>query len=96
MDPEIHEDFPGLTGDNHKETSPRDFNYNCLAFAVGDLNNWWEPPSQFGNYWPPGFPEDVTVETAVAILRVHGYGVEAGPGSDPGGDAVAIFAESGE
>lgn len=72
---DIERDFPALVHSNY-ETSAEDFNHNCLAFAVGDHNNWWEPPNGHGRYWPPGFPEDVTVPTVESIIRVHGFTVE--------------------
>jgi hypothetical protein len=62
-------DFPELTRAGYKIRSPEDINYNCLAFALGDHRNWWEPPGSTGSYWPDGFPDDITVPTAVAISR---------------------------
>src|ERR1700687_4094356 len=73
---DIEQDFPFLTSDNYKTTSDEDFNYNCLAFALGDFSNWWEPPGEFGFYWPPGFASDLTVETVAKIINLHGYVVE--------------------
>ena len=96
MDPEIKADFPALTDENHTETSPVDFNYNCLAFALGDKPNWWEPPGLFGHYWPPGFPEDNTVETVISILKLHGFKTEIAPAVKPDEDSIAIYAEAGE
>ena len=96
MDPDIQRDFPALDDHNHKETSPSDFNYNCLAFALGDHSNWWEPPSLFGHYWPPGFSEDLTVDTAVSILQLHGFRRDLPFDASPDGDAVAIYAIADE
>ncbi len=76
--------------------SEKDFNYNCLAFALGDVTNWWEPPRQFGHYWPPGFPDDVTVETAVSIIKSHGYTVDWDPSSRPETDSIAVYAVGAE
>jgi len=95
MDPDIKRDFPSLTEDNHKELSPVDFNYNCLAFVLGDTHNWWEP-SGLGFYWPPGFREDTTVETVVSILKVHGYTIEVDVDVTPDSEAVAVYAEGNE
>lgn len=72
--------------------SDEDFNYNCLAFAVGDYNNWWEP-GVMGFYWPPGFPEDTTVETVSAILAVHGFVIECTDAYTLSTESIAIFAE---
>src|SRR5947208_403627 len=75
--------------------SDESFNYNCLAFVVGDYNNWWEP-GVAGHYWPPGFPEDFSVETVTAILALHGFVVECTDRSAIVAESVAIFADGQE
>ena len=58
---DIRRDFPLLDSSSYDPPrSDEDFNYNCLAFALGDTRNWWEPPRLSGGYWPAGFPEDLT------------------------------------
>jgi hypothetical protein len=89
---DIELDFPALVGKDYG-LSDEDFNYNCLAFAVGDLCNWWEPPRQAGRYWPPGFPEDGTVRTVESIIELFGFTVEIDSTSLPKTDAIAIYAE---
>jgi hypothetical protein len=93
---DIERDFPSLTADNYKRTSDEDFNYNCLAFALGDLANWWEPPGEFGFYWPPGFANDLTVETVATIINLHGYLVEIDKRTKPSAEAIAIYAKDRE
>jgi hypothetical protein len=41
-------DFPNLNSDNHRVTSPATPNYNCIAWAAGDTERWWQP----GLWWP--------------------------------------------
>jgi len=88
---EVEYDFPKLVGKKYG-LSPEDFGCNCLAFALGDQSNWWEPPKGAGQYWPPGFPNDTTVETVEAIIRIHGFTVELLPTETPEGDAIAVYA----
>lgn len=90
---DIERDFPSLTRNNYRPTSDEDFSYNCLAFVLGDHKNWWEPPGEFGFYWPPGFPSDVTVETAVRIIKLHGYIVEGDRHTEPLVESIAIYAK---
>jgi hypothetical protein len=92
---DVERDFPALAGTEY-DLSDEDFNYNCLAFALGDQSNWWEPPKGLGQYWPPGFSEDVTVPTVELIIKTHGFTVETEIRSTPGTDAIAIFAEGNE
>lgn len=49
-----HPDFPRLTADNHRVTSPYDPDYNCIAWSANDTERWWQP----GDYWPVTWPED--------------------------------------
>lgn len=94
---EIRKTFPSLNDDNCEEKSARDFNYNCLAFALGDTHNWWEPPGQFGYYyWPPGFSNDASVATVTAIIKLHGFVVEIKPYVMPVAESVAIYAQGEE
>jgi len=88
---DVELEFPALVGKDY-DLSDEDFNNNCLGFALGDVNNWWEPPKGSGQYWPPGFPDDITVATVETIIRVHGFTVEITEDTQPETDAIAIYA----
>jgi len=90
---EIEGSFPLLSSVNYEVTSDRHFNYNCLAFARGDRNNWWERPGRFGFYRPAGFAADVTVKTAVKIIRIHGFTMDWNSNAEPLSDSIAIHAK---
>ena len=92
---DVEQDFPALVGKDY-DLSDEDFNNNCLGFALGDLYNWWEPPGGHGQYWPPGFSEDITVNTVEAIIRVHGFTIEVSRGDLPETEAIAIYAVGDE
>src|SRR5689334_8875462 len=92
---DVERDFPALTQRDYA-LSDEDFNFNCLAFALGDYHNWWEPPRGKGNYWPDGFPEDLTVQTVESIIRTHGFTVKIDASTNPDADAIAIYAEGNE
>jgi hypothetical protein len=93
---DIERDFPSLVGAAYG-LSDEDFNYNCLAYALGDQKNWWEPPKGPGQYWPPGFPDDVSVKTVESIIRAHGFSVEVtDKKAHPETDAIAIYAEGND
>src|SRR4051794_40717458 len=42
------DEFPRLTPENHHVTSPRDLEYNCIAWSAADTQHWWQP----GIFWP--------------------------------------------
>ena len=62
--------FPRLTPENHRLASPPTLDYNCIAWAAGDTENWWQP----GIYWPAAVP---TTEYGISVLeeafRAMGY-----------------------
>jgi hypothetical protein len=92
---DVERDFPLLQGETF-ELSDEDFNYNCLAYVLGDYKNWWQPPNGRGNYWPPGFRNDVTVKTVEEIIKLHGFTEELNSTAMPENDAIAIYAEGDE
>jgi hypothetical protein len=51
---DIEEDFPRLRSGNYTPTSKPDPAYNSVAWAVGDLNNFWDDVGVVGYYWPAG------------------------------------------
>lgn len=76
--------FPELTDGNHSVTSDPDDEQNCIAYAADDLIRWWWPnlerkslPSNFVipryYYWPPGCPDEETVEAFVAAFKTVGF-----------------------
>jgi hypothetical protein len=92
---DIELDFPSLIGKEY-ELSDENFDYNCLAYALGDEKRWWEPPNGFEKYWPDGFNADTTVATAESIIRVSGFIVELQPSATPKTHAVAIYAQGND
>jgi hypothetical protein len=48
------QDFPRLTAENHRITSPATPDYNCIAWAAGDTEHWWQP----GLFWPTTVADD--------------------------------------
>ncbi len=61
--------FPQL--DTFKETSPCDGNYNCIAWAAHDTQNWWWPHPDA--YWPDGIPETESLDSFVLAFEQRGY-----------------------
>ena len=69
----LEELFPGLIGSGYEVTSPWDGDYNCIAFAAGDMLNWWWPSWDIGKeYWPPNVPRERTLDAFVAAFAFVG------------------------
>jgi hypothetical protein len=83
-------EFPRLTADNHRVTSPATLTYNCIAWAAGDTEHWWQP----GKYWEPkDWPEDDVspgaLEHAFSALGYQDCAMDAR--LEPGFEKVALY-----
>ena len=91
MDP--HPDFPNLTPTNHRDTSPVDHRYNCIAWSFGDTEHWWQP----GTYWRPvDWPvNDYGLGALERAFLLAGYEDCAADATlEPGYLKVALYAAS--
>lgn len=92
----LEREFPFLTHRNFDITSPKDGNYNCIAFAAGESDrNWW-PTDLGGYYWPPGVPMEPTVEVFKVAFEQLGYQETTDLTHVPGVEKVALFVKHGK
>ena len=62
--------FPRLTEDNFQITSPKSIKYNCIAWAAGAMDRWWQP----GVHWPIDSSRyDHGIGNLVEAFRSPGY-----------------------
>ena len=83
-------DFPRLTAQNHRITSPATPKYNCIAWAAEDVEHWWQP----GIYWlPEEWPADDFGLGALeqAFLRLGYQSCELNSTLEPGFLKVALY-----
>lgn len=81
--------FPFLTPHNHLVTSPAQPDYNCVAWATGDMAHWWQP----GVYWPlPTPPGDFGLAVLEQLFLSLGY-QDCGKNEslEPGFEKVALY-----
>ena len=90
-DAELEYDCPGLTSEGYAIKIPVDPSYNCVAFAVGDLTNFWYDAKVKGYYWPPGCGSADTLEGWVCVFLLHGYGDCDSDSLEPEFEKIAIF-----
>ena len=86
--------FPDLDADSGVVTHPPDPAYNCVAWAVGVTDAVWWPADPDG-YWPPGVPDELTVDAVVATLATVGYALCADGGYESGFEKAAVYARGG-
>jgi len=72
-------------------TSPETDTYNCIAWAVGDVTQWWWPTPKYACYWPPGVPRDNTLPSVTLIFEMHGYAICDNASIEHGFEKVAIY-----
>lgn len=66
----ITPDFPSLTPNNHRTTSPPSDVYNCVAWAAAKDDDWWEP----GSFWPyPINPREYEIRVLRDLFKFLGY-----------------------
>jgi hypothetical protein len=88
------DDFPNLTPHNHRISSPPTSEYNCIAWASGDTEHWWQP----GLHWLPvdAPDDDFTLEALEKVFAELGYkSCEMDTSLEQGFVKVALFAEGG-
>ena len=86
MTKEWEKDFPNLG--NWTCKSKRTRKYNCLAFAIGDETQRWEP---YGYHWPEGAKKGFTTDCLVEAYRTEGFELCADGTLVEGHEKIAIY-----
>ena len=87
----LESSFPNLTSGGYEITSDFSLDYNCIAWAAGDISRWWWPA---GDHWPT----DDTSATVASFCRAFatiGYEEADDDSLEPGCEKVALFAKEG-
>jgi hypothetical protein len=92
---ELEQTFPNLRASGYRITGPATKRYNCIAWAAGDQDAWWQGELADA-YWPEGIPADGTVQSLVALFQSLGYQLCASPELEQDFDKVAIYAKGAE
>lgn len=90
MSAELEALFPNLKAQGYRDTSNRGGGYNCIAWAAGKDDAWWEPIP--GYYWPSDVPQMATLKTAVEAFKELGFKPCEGDGMEEGFEKIAIYA----
>lgn len=84
--------FPALSATNHTVTSPPTDDYNCIAWAAGDDDEWWWPIGEPDEvHWPAGVPRERTIAAFVAAFATLGYTPCPDGSAEPGVEKAAIY-----
>lgn len=69
---EIEKHFPNLRQADYTITSPMDVNYNCIAWASGDTQNWWQPSGAKYYIWLRNDRSE-SLENYIENFKLLGY-----------------------
>ncbi len=89
---EIEKWFPGLAKSDYDITSRATADYNCIAWAAGNVNKWWEPSPDY--YWPPSVPYEYTLDAYIKAYEILGYNVCHDDKYENGFEKIAIYNDS--
>ncbi len=87
-------DFPNLHPGNHHVTSPANDGYNCIAWAAGIHDEWWEPASN--GHWPANAPRDYNFMSLIAAYESVGFEVCPDGTLEAGMEKIAIYTDAVE
>jgi hypothetical protein len=90
----IERDFPNLAACGYKLTSSDTIDYNCVAWAAEDSQNWWWPDAQYIHYWPPNVKREETLEAFQAAYQTLGYEMTQDDNLEEGFQKIAIYTDS--
>lgn len=79
--------FPDLQLDPNDPVSPDTTDYNCIAYAAGDTQNWWDNR----RYWPPNVPRDWSVLGLSRAFATLGYAACADGSLEADAEKVALY-----
>jgi hypothetical protein len=93
-------DYPNLHSGNHRDTEPPDPKYNCIAWAAGRTDKWWDPaePEEGDDnlYWPENVPRDHKVTSLIMALESVGFIICADGCLEDGIEKIAAYADGPE
>lgn len=85
------DDFPNLCNIAWSVESEQISEYNCIAYAAGDTQNWWWP-SRYA-YWPAGLPHARTLDNFIRAFQGLGYEISDNEQAERGYEKVAIYVD---
>jgi hypothetical protein len=87
----IEEIFPKLGGSHYRRTSEPDEKYNCIAWAAGRDDEWWDIAP--GYRWPDNVPRHGAVENLVKLYESLGFVCCASNAREEGFEKVAVYGD---
>ena len=84
---ELETDFPNLARVGYQVRSSKSEDYNCVAWAAGVNDGWWEP----GRYWPGIL--GTGIDALKSVVLGMGYRECADGELEPGFEKVVLYCD---
>lgn len=84
--------FPRIKQGNYRYSSPVDIYYNCIAWAAGENDVWWEPDGAYGYFWPLQAERVYTIAAYMQAFGTKGFVPCDSPSVEQGFVKVALYA----
>lgn len=88
----IDKRFPNIKTTTYKITSSPSEEYNCIAWAAGDITRWWS--DVLGYYWPTTNRSSL-VESLVDVFAGMGYEICDSSSLEEGFGKVTLYEKDG-
>ena len=85
--------FPKLTREGFEVVGQPSARYNCIAYAAGDVSEWWEP--SVGRYWPDHATRSDRIESLIEVFAGLGFQQYQDSSLESGYEKVALYEEEG-
>ncbi len=85
--------LPGLEGSDYEITSEATDDYNCIAWALGETDRFWNPIGVYPDYWPEGLPRDVRLSSVVLMFQQQGFESVGDARVEAGFEKIALFGD---
>lgn len=86
--------FPNLLSTGYRRTSDPTLNYNCLAWALGDNQRWWEPDPFNVLFWPIGVPRSPLLKNYIRACESEGYERCPDGSVEAGFEKIVLYTEN--
>ena len=92
--PDRENRWPHLLSEGYEVTSKDTPDYNCIAFAAGVTDQWWEPDINGLCAWPI-VRREYSIDCFIEAFKTQQYEV-CEPGFEPDHERIAFYALNGQ
>lgn len=92
----IEQNHPNLVAAGYQITSPDTTDYNCIAWAAGNTEEWWWPDDKGQDYWPPNIVREESLIAFIMAYQTLGYEVCDSALLETGFEKIAIYVLDGK